>query len=95
MTLNESYWQRITERAGKLGSDGCTGVPEWRKHCCIEHDMHYRTGMTITGVAINRQEADAVFWECNRRASPFSFYSPFALWRWAGVRIWARRRIER
>jgi len=81
----------MRERAEAVGSDGCTGVPEWHRDCCLEHDVHYRTGQTLTGVPINRAEADAVFRECLRRRSRLSWYSPLSWWRWAGVRVFGRK----
>ena len=61
MLLNEEYWSRVRARAEALGADGCTAVGEWHRDCCLEHDVHCRTGMTINSVAISRIEADAVF----------------------------------
>jgi hypothetical protein len=90
VTENPDYWRRVRDRADALGSDGCSGVPEWHHDCCLEHDVHYRTGMDINGMALTRQEADALFRECLRRRSVFSFYSPLSWWRWAGVRLWNR-----
>lgn len=88
---NEEYWRRVEERAAQLGSDGCTHVLEWNHRCCLEHDIHCRTGMTLGGHPITRQEADFVFWACNRaRAwSRLSWYDPFSWWRYYGVRLGA------
>lgn len=61
MPLNEAYWRRVRARAKALGSDGCTAVSEWHQDCCFEHDIHCREGQTINGIAISREEADAVF----------------------------------
>lgn len=46
--------------------------------------------MDINGQAINEAESDALFRECLRRRSVFSFYSPLSWWRWASVRLWRR-----
>ncbi len=58
MKTNEDYWQRVRARAKALGSDGCSYVSEWMQDCCLEHDVHCRTGMTMGGMAISRSRAD-------------------------------------
>ena len=98
MTPNEEYWQRVEARALALGSDGCTQVNEWNRRCCLLHDIMCRTGMDMDGNAVTREEADYLFWECNRQRTPFSWLSPRSWVRWVGVRIgawWAQRRRER
>jgi len=60
---NEAYWGPLRARAKALGSDGCTGVPDWYLDCCLEHDVHCRTGMTMQGQAISSDEAAVVFRE--------------------------------
>jgi len=59
--LNDEYWQRVRARAAELGSDGCTSVSEWMQDCCLEHDVHCRTGMTLAGIPIDRFDADERF----------------------------------
>lgn len=88
---NPEFWARVEARAAALGSDGCTGVSEWHRRCCLLHDVMYRTGQDMDGRAITRAEADYLFWECNRQRTPFSFLSPRSWVRWAGVRLWAWR----
>lgn len=98
MIPNEAYWQRVRERAARLGTDGCTQVSEWNRECCLHHDIMCRTGMDIDGNPITRQEADWLFWECNRQRTPFSVLSPRSWVRWAGVRLgawWSRRKDTR
>lgn len=90
MTENPDYWRRVRARAAALGSDGCTGVPDWHRDCCLEHDVHERTGMDIHGQAISPAESDARFHECLRQRSPFSWWSPLAWAYWGGVRLWRR-----
>lgn len=38
-----NYWQFIAQEAEAIGADGCTGVSEWHRECCLEHDLacHY------------------------------------------------------
>lgn len=98
-----TYEEWIKAEAAAIRSDGCTGVPDIRVECCHEHDLSYHYGRdprlayawsrsipanywSLAG-KITRSEADARFWSCNRRRSWFKWASPFAAWRWAGVRI--------
>lgn len=91
VTDNEAFWARVEARAAELGTDGCTGVSEWNRRCCLHHDIMCRTGMDINGNPVTREEADWLFWECNRlRArAGLSYLSPRSWARWAGVRIGA------
>ena len=79
--------ERYRQRAQELGSDGCTGVRDWRVHCCYEHDVYYLTGADLDGQPVSRAEADRRFRHCIQKASPLGVWSPFAWWRWAGVRV--------
>lgn len=97
ITPNPAWEARVRARAAALGSDGCTAVAEWNKICCLAHDIACRTGMDIDGNPITRQEADVLFWECNRlRAwAGLSYLSPRSLVRYIGVRLgawWETRR---
>ena len=74
-------------RAAEIKSDGCTGVLDWRVDCCYEHDVYYHDGRDLDGTPISRAEADRRFRLCNQARSPFGVWSPFAWWRWAGVRV--------
>lgn len=90
VTENEDYWCRVRARAKALGSDGCTGVPDWYLDCCLEHDVHERTGMDVNGQAISVAENDARFRECIRQRSRLSWYSPLSWAYWSGLRLWRR-----
>ena len=62
-----SYWDRVKALAWALKGDGCSKVPDFNyRSCCDEHDIHYRTGMTVDGVRITRKQADSRFFECMR-----------------------------
>lgn len=37
--VRKSYWKFIEDEAKRMGSDGCTGVNEWHRECCYEHDL--------------------------------------------------------
>lgn len=44
MSVSTAYWRLMVELAWDMNSDGCTVVNEWHQMCCLEHDVHYRTG---------------------------------------------------
>ena len=77
-------------RAEQLGSDGCTGVKDFHKDCCLLHDIFYRTGVDLAGNPVSRAEADATLRDCIRSRSRFGRFSPMAAVRWAGVRMFGR-----
>jgi len=85
------YWENVRQAAEALGADGCSGVPEIHRDCCLEHDIHYRTGRTITGATLSRAQADALFLMCMQERSTLGRWSPLAWWRYAAVRWFARR----
>lgn len=85
------YWARVVDRAKELGSDGCSGVPDFYLLGCLEHDVHYRTHKRIDGTSITRSEADAALRSYIQEHSPFGVFSPMAWWRWAAVRLLGRR----
>ena len=39
-----NYWQWIEQEARAINADGCTGVSEWHRECCFEHDLACRYG---------------------------------------------------
>ena len=88
---NETYWRRVRRKAAELGSDGCSGVPDFYLDCCLEHDIAYRTGKTITGKVLTREEADHRLMECIREKSFLGKWSPMAWWRYWAVRFMARK----
>ena len=92
--MDARYWQQVRNVADMMGSDGCTGVADFFKDCCLEHDIHYRTGKTITGAIITRRQADALFRQCMQERSKLGRYSPMSWWRWAAVRLLGRTRWE-
>lgn len=88
---NPDYWEAVRRRAEALGSDGCTGVTQWRQECCLRHDIHYRTGLDMDGRIITRAEADLLFWRCMADRSALGMFSLRAAIRYLGVtifRIW-------
>lgn len=83
----QDYWTRVRQRAVELGGDGCSGVPDFYKDCCDEHDIHYRTHCDIDGNPITRAEADSRIRQCIQAKSFAGVLSPMALWRWLGLRL--------
>lgn len=74
-----------------IKSDGCTGVADFFRDCCVVHDLGYRYGIDAYGNAVTRSQIDRNFRECMMKRSRFGRFSPMAWWRWAGVRIFGRR----
>lgn len=77
--------------------DGCTGVSEVYRICCLQHDFAYHSGFDALSVylgspqKLSRRQADAQFKACNQEESFMKRWSPIALFRWIGVRAfgWA------
>lgn len=80
------YWDRVTEEAHRRGSDGCTGVADFRIECCFQHDLEWN-GRTVDGEPISRAETNARFRQCIASRSPLGRYSPMAWIRWLGVSL--------
>lgn len=81
------YWREVRLKARELGSDGCTGVPDFYLDCCLEHDIHWRTGRTLSGKRISPADANRRFKRCIQARSKLGKYSPMAQWRYLGVTI--------
>lgn len=81
-----AYWVRVRERAAELGSDGCSGVTNAHRDCCLEHDIAYRLHTTVDGVPLTKAEADTRFRSCLQRRSKAGALSPLAWWRYLAVR---------
>ena len=86
------YWERVRDKAAELGTDGCSGGTGAFRECCLEHDIHYRTGLTLDGAPITKDEADKRFLSCMQSRSVFGFYSPMAWWRYAAVTLFGRKK---
>ena len=82
-----SYHDELQALAAAIGSDGCTGVPEFYQDCCLEHDIAYALGTTPRGVPTTKAQADRRFRDCNQAHSPLRFLSPLAWWRWTAVHL--------
>lgn len=96
----DTYWARVQTTALALKSDGCSGPASWTQAyilACYEHDVHYRTGETIFGAGISREQADALFptrirqmaWDglgWNPKTWKHMIGFPMSAWRWIAVR---------
>ncbi len=87
---NAAYWSFIKQWASTY-SDGCSGVADIYVRACWEHDYHYRYARTVAGEPITRAQADARFRQVVQWDSPAHRFSPLSWWRWAGLRLFARR----
>mgnify|MGYP001585300174 CR=1 FL=1 len=74
-----------------IGSDGCSGVPDFYLDCCIVHDLAYRFAVDPWGRPTSRAEADAAFRACIQRQSRLGKASPMAWVRWLGVRAFGSK----
>ena len=91
MSRTMSYWDRVKALAWALKGDGCSGgAPDLNyRPCCDEHDIHYRTGMTVDGERITRKEADERFRKCmqERGLVPILGTHIVPFFYWAAVRL--------
>ena len=81
------YWEKVRIEALRLKSDGCTFVSDIFLEACYEHDIHWRTGKTLEGLAITVAQANTRFRLVIQHRSRFGRYSPIAWIRWTGVLI--------
>ena len=42
--IRKPYWEWVKDEARKIQSDGCTGVSNWNRICCEQHDLVCRYG---------------------------------------------------
>lgn len=90
----EFYWLQIRRWAKKVKSDGCSGVPDFYRDACLEHDYHYANAKTWYGDPVTRAQADARFRKVIQWKSPFGIFSPMSWWRWAGLRLFGEAAWE-
>lgn len=81
------YWVIVRKAAAALKSDGCTGVKDFYKDSCLEHDIHWRTGRTVFGVPITTAQANTRFRKVIQSRSRAGRFSPLSWIRWAGVSV--------
>ena len=96
MTFKErtaGYWEKVKELSRALKGDGCSSSPDlFYGPCCEEHDVHYRTGMTVDGEVITRKEADSIFLEClqTHGKTPILGTHILPFFYWTAVRIFGK-----
>lgn len=81
------YELSVRTQAVFNGTDGCTGVPDFYKLGCYEHDIGYATGKDPIGNPITKKECDKRFRWYIQMKSPFGVLSPMSWWRWAAVSV--------
>lgn len=81
------YWGHVRATAKILNSDGCTGVKDYYLDSCLEHDIHWRTGRTVYGVPITKQQANERFRRVIQSRSKLGRLSPMSWWRFAAVSV--------
>ena len=73
-----------------ISSDGCTGVSDFYRDCCVIHDLAYRGGIDPWGQPITRHQANINFRQCIQSRSTLGRFSPMSWIRWAGVEVFGR-----
>mgnify|MGYP001565045051 CR=1 FL=1 len=84
-----AYVVIVNMRASMLKSDGCTGVPDFYRLGCLEHDVAYRSGKDPHRSPITRREADKRLRWYIQKESAFGVCSLMSWWRWIAVRLFA------
>lgn len=88
---NKSYWGDVAIRSAFLRSDGCSGVPDFYRWSCMEHDIHYRTHKMLDGVELTKEIADYIFRRRIQQKSWFCKLSPMSWWRWLAVKHFGQK----
>lgn len=96
MTRSEYYnlWQKpwyrdyIRRSAKEIASDGCSGVPDFFRDGCLEHDFHYYYHADWLNKPITKAEADERLKWYIQDHSWFGKWSPMAWWRHKAVMRW-------
>ena len=73
-----------------IKSDGCTGVKDYYRDCCVIHDLAYRGAVDPWGVSITRAQADTNLRLCIQSKSRLGVFSPLSWVRYAGVSVFGR-----
>lgn len=90
-----TYWRKVRVIADLLGSDGCSGVPEFYHDACLEHDIHYRTHRFIQSGEVDKATADYIFRRRIQQRSRLGRLSPVSWWRWWAVKRWGGKAWSR
>lgn len=95
VTLSTSKVEDFTKEdfdkvATYITSDGCTGVTDFYRETCIEHDFYFATRRDFEGNPISFAETNARFRKAIQRKSKLRWFSPMSYWRWLAVSILGR-----
>jgi hypothetical protein len=71
-----------------IGSDGCSGVPDFYHDVCVIHDLAYRFQVDPWGNHLDQAQADANLRLGIQARSRLGIWSPMSWWRW-----WVLRRV--
>ena len=95
------YWDWIKAEALKVGSDGCSKVPDFYLGACRQHDLAYfyakdpRSAYTHQSWAladhITKGGADIQFRQTIQKKSTFGVLSPMSWWRWLGLKLFGSK----
>lgn len=98
--LDDKYILWVREEAKKINSDGCSGVPDFHKDCCYEHDLGYYYGRDPRDAyrMSSGPHQDGALWSLAGKITRSEVDARFrkcqgdlmGLWRWLGVRIGGR-----
>lgn len=98
--MQQDYLKWVREEAKKINSDGCSGVPDFHKDCCLEHDLAYFWGRDpIEAYKLSSgPHEDGVLWSLAGKITRSEADARFrkcqgdlmGFWRWLGVRIGGR-----
>lgn len=81
--MSSAYWTRIRDEADRLGTDGCSWGGAMFRLGCLRHDVEYRSGVTIDGDPITKEESDLRLRSFIQSRSWFGWYSPVAWLYWS------------
>ena len=84
---DREYWSGVHTLASTLKSDGCTGVPDWFKWTCLEHDCHYRTHQSLSGSPLSKEDADYILRVRIQQCDMSILKWPISWIRWFGVAV--------
>ena len=82
---DDVYRHQVRREAVRIRADGCSGVPDFYRIICLEHDVHYALHHDFyTKARIKQEDADLGLKWGIQYFSWFGRWSPMAAWRyWA------------
>src|SRR5688572_11042144 len=85
------YWTRIRDEADRLGTDGCSMGSAAFRLGCLRHDCEYRTGVTIDGDPVTKQQADDRFLCYMQSRSIFGWWTPMGWTRYLILKLFGQK----